>query len=225
MDFSSTGAYFTFTDQIRVNSIMPRSVSAGDLMIRVYGEGFMASESLKCRLGSNLHVKASFITSSHVTCSTGSLRRGNYSVALTFNGADFYESGFELEAIDVIEIERIIPSTGPVGGANAIRVITTGVVPSGKVGCIFGEVQSVGSHVSDYEISCVPPTEQTGTAEVRLLLGSEASRAPVPFVYYSGSSATVTSALPCVGALSGGLRVLVTGAHLRVSGEGSCRVD
>ncbi|KAJ1484295.1 hypothetical protein T484DRAFT_1894602, partial [Baffinella frigidus] len=224
VDYSSTGARFSFVADVHVDGISPGSVSAGDTMIGVYGGGFMSSESLRCRLGSNQHVAARYISSSHVTCSTSSLRRGNYSVSVTFNGADFYSGAFELEATDVVEIERIIPSTGPVGGGATIRIITSGAVPSGKVECRFGDVQTAGSHVSESEISCVSPAGQAGTVDVQLVLGTEVGRVSVPFVYYSGSSASVSSVHPCVGGVGGGLSVLVTGSNLRVSG-GACRVD
>ena len=66
--YGSSSVYVTSHSMMSVQRIHPASVpSAGDVMITIWGSGFVNSSSLSCRIGQYL-VQATFLNESRITC-------------------------------------------------------------------------------------------------------------------------------------------------------------
>ena len=91
MDYSTTGAHYTYIQAIDVYSVSPSFGAVGaSTSVTVHGSGFVFSRSLYCRFGL-LSVAAMYVNSTTVVCTAPDAAEGVVDVRVSSNGVDYSE--------------------------------------------------------------------------------------------------------------------------------------
>eukprot|EP00940_MAST-03C_sp_MAST-3C-sp2_P002704 g2704.t1 len=167
--------HFTFYESPRVLTIDPSFGSElGGTVVVVRGEGFVQSESARCRFGSATS-RASWISSTEMHCETPRHVPGRFGVSVTNNLVDFGDEGPAFEFVHFSSLVELTPSKGPRTGGTMITVRGTNFRFSSSLGCRFdtGAI-SPAIYVSNDEIVCVAPSADTAsTSAIRVTLNGK----------------------------------------------------
>lgn len=141
-DYTRSGQVFRFYQPCNISSISPISGPSkrAGTNVKVYGENFVNTTSLKCRFGS-IDVPVTFVRSSEILCSSPPIgddeleyimqmvdyypqrMRGRLvSFEVSNNGQDFTSSGHEFLYLADIEASRISRHEGPSHGGTPVFV-------------------------------------------------------------------------------------------------------
>ena len=146
-DFTSDRVEYLYEESATVTGLRPSvGVSgASDQVVTVMGEHFARSAELVCRFGLNETVRATYESSSQVTCLAPPRGVGTVSVRVSMNGVDDTVDSARFTYTSSGHIATVTPSAGPVGGRTVVTV--TGVTLEDRdaaVRCAFGTQQGSG---------------------------------------------------------------------------------
>ena len=180
-DYSSGGYVFRYYHVVRVSAIVPPSGPArqAGTSVRVVGENFVNSTSLRCRFGP-IEVPATFVSGSEVTCSSppiGSDELAPVQVQgyhpqningrlvgfeVSINGQDFTGSGLDFLYQEDIEFKYHSRSSGPRSGGTPVFIRGSNFVNTTNLSCRFGKSDVRGRYLTREAIVCVSPMLKTG---------------------------------------------------------------
>ena len=199
-----------------VRDVQPsQGPEAGGRLVTVYGAGFLPGE-VACRFGSQVMPVsgATWLSSTHVTCTSPPSMRGTVAVEVSMNGgADFTGSGVEYMYEQGIRLSDLRPSEGRAGKAGqTVTVVGEGFPRMGGLSCLFGMQQRTRAYyVSDTAVLCSPTGLRAGTVMVRVKRDDDSGDSGgLPFVVLS-SRAGVAGASPSAGPTVGGTYVTLSG--------------
>jgi len=114
----------------------------GGTVIDVTGSNFIASSY--CRFGSVNCTGYTFVSDTHIMCSTPALALGSYAVEITNNdGFDFTSRNVQFESRSLETVSALLPTTGPAWGNTRVTVTGTGFVRGAELYCRFGTLARV----------------------------------------------------------------------------------
>ena len=213
VDWSASGAGFTFTPPLRVTGVQPSlGAASGGTLLAVSGSGFLPSADLACDFSGERTV-ANYISMERVTCRTPSWPRSVTSTVplrMLVNGADkASESNVSYTFIPDVSVSRVFPSRALWTGQTIVFVSGSNFLVSGGLSCRFDDTIVPAIFVSSSLISCVvPPRVSIGTlsasgvrVHVSLNGGADWTSSWASFSYLgacpSGSYCPTWDILPC----------------------------
>lgn len=142
----------------------------GGTIITVFGENFVPTKSLKCKVGKE--VPATFISGNKIQCKTPSLSHtAIVNLAVTNDGKNWMSPGVSPKFHFLPVIKDIFPDSSPVKGGGTLTIYGTGFCQD--VRCRIGNGPiSIGEFVSNKEIRCPIPPGPKGTWGVKISCGS-----------------------------------------------------
>ena len=250
--YAAGGARYTYQPAAAVSHVAPSAaLSEGGTPLTVHGGGFSAASEalglLFCRLG-HILLRASFASTTAITCFTPRLPSGFAAVQVSNNARDFVGGispcFLELVALLVVDAH---PFSGPTDGQTAVTVVGSGFQLTGLACRFGGGSRSLANRLSPYRIVCTAPSypvtgwvtlelqSHSGTADSASafyyrpsLAGGEfatmsgADGADTPLGSNGASSAIGARIAPDLGPTRGGTIISVTGRRTVPASFGSC---
>ena len=219
---------FTYHDTPLLLGLSPALGSElGGTSVLVSGLGLVNSRTLACRFdlsgATPSVVPGRWAGEGGIMCEAPRKRSGagtaRLSVAL--NGQDFSETTLEFTYHAAVGANRLFPDHGPLDGGTSITVTGVGFFFSPEMTCVFGRVHVPAAFLSPHSVSCVSPWSSKGPAHVALCFNGK-DLVPVGDFDYAAAPVAL-SVEPARGALAGGTRATVHGAHFLNSSELMCR--
>jgi hypothetical protein len=158
-------------------------------------------------------VTAAWLSSHSVACASPALNAsGPHFLSVSTNGVDF-SRGIDFFVDAPLDITRIAPSEGPVGGGTLVTISGHHFAPSNRLACYFG---SAGWSLNDAEyinsttIRCISPatSEAVATTVAVTLNGADFSTAGA---FYYSAPPNVSGLTPYSGPSTGGTTVQISG--------------
>ena len=226
-DFVRGGLAFVYVPTPRITALWPPSgPERGGTVLSLMGVHMMQAGGLACRFGGSTAaaasiVAASWISNNTVKCVTPAAMPGGTTVALSLNGADFYESEVDFTFHESIGVSHVSPTWGAVSGGTAVRLVATNVAFSPHLTCRFGTKDVPGTLINGSEVLCVTPSHRAGSVQVSLSLnGVDFDEAATAFTFLAAPA--VTGASPAAGWSSGGALVTLNVSSLPGGGDLAC---
>lgn len=190
--------------------------------------------TLICRFGL-VETPAEFVSGEHILCQTPvKSEPGIVQLGVSLNGVDFSAQGLEFSFLSMVNLLRLKPGAGPVGGGTTVTIVGSrfselrydGVWISCRwemVGTVAfeGALGTPASISSDSELICVSPAAgERGRAYVSVYAnGVSVSPNDAALDFEYEILARTIALHPAYGKLSGGTRITVTGDGF-VDGDG-----
>lgn len=164
-----------------------------------------------CRFNRTLGTTATVVRSNEIRCpSPASMAAGTYNLSISFNGQQYWPSGFTLAWRPQPAIVKLAPSLGPILGGTRVTVTVATplfVADSVPVMCQFGsEPSSVGFVQNQTTVVCTSPSVASpGLVHVNVfydVIGAGPNPPTVLFEYHAAVAAA--QLFPSSSASSGG---------------------
>ena len=165
-----SNVFYTYFNQIQLISLNPTSAFVGgNSTVVVVGESFIDTSFLTCYFGMH-QVRATYVSSTEVTCNVPPISHGNYKVSVSLNGlyADKSSVSFAFNIFAKPIVSSIYPNRLLV--QQKARVLLRGshfaeIDDGVKAQCSFGvEGMSMAHVISDTEIECDAPVAHKASA-------------------------------------------------------------
>jgi IPT/TIG domain len=205
---SLVGGY-TYQAAPTVTSISPSNgYFGGGTPVSITGSGFIAGATVKIGLISCVSVNV--VSSTQLTCVTGTGSNGTYSVTVT-NTDTQSGSGTNLFTYrSFATINSISPSAGTLLGGNTIYIYGSGFYSADTIKIGNTLCSNSGSYFENSsQLKCVVPAQTAGTYDVVVTAGERNVTKMAAYTYREAP--TVTSVSPATGTLNGGTSVTITG--------------
>ncbi|CAM9110992.1 unnamed protein product, partial [Choristocarpus tenellus] len=232
---------FTYIEPVLVDDVHPVSSSefGGDRVV-VSGRNFLPSDSLVCRFGARDIAKASWISTTSLSCLVPPSTSGPRIVTLSVsnNAQDFpaayvtftYKPGFTLYGVD--------PLAGPPQGGTEVVVTGTGLDKDGSWACVFGDLAAViAERLPDGRLKCLTPSLPPGIVALRafrstssmasamagaLAAAADGSLQDFNLTFEYQGVVSTTSVEPLSGSIDGGTPITVRGSGFANTSSLSC---
>eukprot|EP00979_Chaetoceros_neogracilis_P004104 scaffold713_cov274-Chaetoceros_neogracile.AAC.1 len=221
-------AHFKYVSPPTITSAFPKSLSLPRSVtthIDVFGEFFISTLSLKCRMKCTSNDKlfeqyainvmetpAIYHNTSHIRCQIPNENAGldhwgrALLLAVTTNGVDWTKD-HSIPILQPHKVTSIYPSSGPRSGGTKIYIDGEYFIESDTLACKFGNIIAKGEFIIDEGIYCISPlSELAVSVQVRVTTnGEHFTTDDVIFDYYE--DVAILSAHPMVAPSSGGTTV------------------
>ena len=230
--------HFTFFKEIDVVYASPSSGSVlGGTEVSIIGKSFALAESLACHFGDWGTARATFLSSTKISCITPDIRREIAGVASTpyydtgihvsMNGVDVSSAKAQFQFTPVAIVSSIYPSQGSVGGGTIVTVKGSNLLASAASNsalCVFGNETVPATPLSTEEMTCISPPHHVDEAVsfAVSLNGVDVIRHGYQRFHYLPVVKHV-SIKPSGGPFTGGTLVTVTGINFGKSLVTNCR--
>lgn len=225
-DYVSYTDSYTFESSLAVDAIAPSQVSSsGSSHVVLTVPGVVQLPDLSCKFGSH-SVPAVAGIDNDVSC-VAPAGVGFVTVAVAANGQDFHYSSdglvsIQLEQKDVIEITRITPRFGAVGGGTLVHLDGKNLLQEGPV-CRFGTVAVAAMRVSSSLIICETPSMLEGAYALDVSVVATAVELAMKPQFLFDPPPVVTALSPFMGLVEGGTTVTAAGHSFSDSHELGCK--
>lgn len=155
--FTQNSVKFNYLVVPMVSSVYPSVVpSASGSFVTVYGSSFAPSQMV-CRIGAYDPFAVSyFVSSTMLIFETPMMIPGTYSLAVSYNGADFTPA-ISLVVSEDVNATRCHPSIASVRGGVSVSVIGNNFLVFTRLMCVFGDVLVSSSWINSTAILCKTP--------------------------------------------------------------------
>ena len=163
-------ATFRYDTNLHVRTLEPPLGSTlGGTEIRLVGSGFLPTVKGACRIGliSASLTPLHWVDDSTAVCITApSQVERSMPIAVTLNGADYYETDLRFEYIAPIVLDYLFPVSGPAASSGTlITILGSGFLDSAYLSCRFGDVSVPAIFISSRTVQCTtPPTHSRNLA-------------------------------------------------------------
>lgn len=217
IDISTSLALFTIDSASTVTTLWPSSGSIdGGTTVQVQGTGFIDSPTIFCKFGDNIVSANAVPDYTGVVCTAPPQEDpAQVVVEVTRNGFDWTASGVKFTYLPSINILKISPKIGPIGGGTIVQVKGSGfeaAVSSGKMSCRFGRnvVSATAVDVNGVVLCVAPASSRLGGFSL------EVSNNGIDFTsdgwtFHYSPDVIITSVWPLAGPESGGTAITITG--------------
>ena len=224
-DYVTFSNSFTFLSSLVVDAIAPFQVSsAGSSHVSITVQSVVQTPELACKFGS--HKVPGLAGTNAVTC-VAPAGIGFVSVAVASNGQDFQYSVFasdsvQLELKDVIEITRIAPRVGAIGGGTLVHIEGEHLLQDNPV-CRFGTTTVAATHVSSALMICETPSMFEGAYALDVSVVATAVELAMKPQFLFDPPPVVTALSPSMGLVEGGTTVTAAGHSFSDSHDLACK--
>jgi len=221
-DFSPSVGAFKFEPSLQVESVSPPQVSAaGSSRVSLTVPGVVQTSELACSFGSQSVPALASGSDGTVTC-IAPAGTGFVAVAVTSNGKDFEYSSVQLEMKPVVEISRIAPRLGAIGGGTLVRVEGAHLLQGVPV-CRFGTTTAPAVQMSSALLTCETPALDEGTYVLDVSIVSSAVELAKRPQFIFDPAPVVTAVSPSMGMVEGGTTVIAAGHSFIDSHDLACK--
>ena len=214
IDFAVSGSFFKYVRHPEVANIAPSSgLEHGGVDILVSGRDFPNTVDLNCNFGSGLKVDAQWVSNTHIFCTTPELAPGKYSIGISVNGEDSFDSGYFFTSLAMHTVTHVSPDFSPVSGGTNVSIRGTNFVFSRKLACIFDGARVLATFISPNELVCTSPKVDSGRTVRLSIANSDGGIASFygSFNFYPDFRAHSLS--PTTGSKLGGTEVSIRGSE------------
>jgi hypothetical protein len=235
VDFSASDVVFTYIAPLQPLSISPRTGPvSGNTVVRIEGTGFAPTGDLACVFGEGATpVPAVYEAANRISCVSPPFNQSqSVSLAITANGVDFVQTGFQFLYAEPLRVTGMSPALGPEGGGTAVT-LTGGdfLLFREELVCEFGSQQYRVSAewMGRTTVVCRAPMHPPGEVVVRLsnngqqfVSATDAQGREITFSYHSRISLSAIE--PRLGSVLGGVPLHLFGTGFLNTSTLSCRV-
>lgn len=226
-DYTTFAAPLAFGSSFRADSIVPSQVSAAGsshVLITVPGVVPGVFPELACKFGS--HSVPGTAGVNVVSC-IAPAAVGFVPVAVAVNGQDFRYSvavpdSVQLELKDVVEITRIAPRVGTLGGGTLVHVEGEHLLHDHPV-CRFGTVIATATRVSSRLLICETPPMLEGAYALDVSVVATAPELAMKPQFLFDPPPVVTALSPSMGLIEGGTTVTAAGHSFSDTHDLACK--
>lgn len=172
----------------------------------------------------SLNVPVSYINPVQIICKSPAAENpGLVPLSLTYNGADFYDSGFLFEYTSHLSFVDVYPLIGVINGGNLVKITIAEKFPFGtQLFVRFGFVSVPATQISPQTFECFAPNVyDIGKVKISYSLNAvDFSYSPFDYTYVAGSVAY--EIVPVVGVVNGGTATKILGANFYTYGSWYC---
>jgi hypothetical protein len=223
-DYSSSTLVFHYRNRAFISGVSPSGGwTIGGRVVHIFGNNFQKNNDLLCRFGTNAASRGTFISSEEIQCISPANAAGFVAVAISLNGIDFIDDGFEYDYRLPVRISSITPVLGSTGGGTEVLVSGSNFVASMNLVCKFGEQSPIAAvFMSNSTVVCVSPKHTPGSAALRVSNnGVQFSDSTASFKFVP--SLVLSDVSPSTGSVLGGTAVKISINNLPFSGSLRCR--
>ena len=218
------GPSFEYLAPVRVHALHPTTGTVGHaLSVSVTGEGF--EERSSCWLPESMQrLPTTFVSTTVLHCSVQVTVLGTVTVEVASAEAELVSSdGVQIEGVEEMFIERIVPSIGAELKAQSITVYGSNFVDTTWLLCRFGKSTPTGARfVSSTSVVCMLPPMKASNVSVALTHNGMEYTTEGPRLSLA-PTAELMSASPSVSSVRGGTTVTVSGRGFQGGVVSGCR--
>ncbi len=226
-----SAGHFGYYDVPHVRDMSPTSGPVlGNTRIRVWGSDFSGGSVYFCRFNSTL-VEATFnVAAFHeLSCRIpNGMPIGVHSLEVTLNGQEFTASLLNFTVYGSSSVNSVCPSSGPILGGSAVRILGAMLANGSHYLCRFGDVVVNASHLTGslpHEVRCIAPLRpNAAVVPVEISLnGQNYTTSEILFTYHE--PAALVELCPSTGPAHGGTVVQIFGAQLELGSHYAVAID
>lgn len=175
LDYSNSLIFF-YQPTALVKSVWPNEIivngTDSSVQVLIDGENFgeLTRETIQCKIGDANPSKATWISSTQVSCIAPLLPAGQYLVQITLNGKDFTHNEVLLLYRESIVLYSVNPGFGSVHGGTQVHITGehfNAVTSNADLYCYFGAEMIRAKILNDSVLVCEsPPQESDGIVSV-----------------------------------------------------------
>ena len=224
-DYVTFSNSFTFQSSLVVDAIAPSQVSsAGSSHVSITVPSVVQTPELACKFGSH---KVPGLAGTNVVSCVAPAGIGFVTVAVASNGQDFQYSvsasdSVQLELKNVIEITRIAPRVGAIGGGTLVHIEGEHLLQDNPV-CRFGTTTVAATHVSSALMICETPSMFEGAYALDVSVVATAVELAMKPQFLFDPPPVVTALSPSMGLVEGGTTVTAAGHSFSDSHDLACK--
>lgn len=224
-DFSGEFVEYTYISPLHVIGFEPHlATTLGTTVLTISGTDFFDTPMLAFRIGSSLG-RANYLNSSTIDFVIPPFQPGQYSVAVSNNGQNFYVLPRNLTIFPIFQLEAVSPLRGGLAGGTPILITGSAFVNASSLACVFtgSSYSSPATYMSSTEIRCVtPPATSPGFSLLRVAInGADDTQIAVSFEYME--EALFWNVFPPSGPSDGGTRATISGSGFMDRAGSVCR--
>jgi len=222
-DWNALGIQFEYLLPVSAYRILPSfGPENSHTAVTIFGTGFFASSSLRCRTGIYESKAVQVISSIMLVCIVPPSPAGEMSLFVSPNKLDYQSLGLSFLHYKSPVLESLTPSSGPSGGLTFVLVRGTNFLGS-TLYTKFGNSLVVCNVNDGVSAMCMSPSHAPGLVPVEISLNNVAFTAnEIQFVYED--SVRVISIFPTLGPSEvGGTKVVLSlGSSVSISAQSRC---
>lgn len=225
VDFTSSGALFSFVTALEIKVFWPTSgPTTGGTLITVQGSGFLGGSTVECILN-EVQVPAAVYSDDELSCLTPSMTvEGPRYLRVANNGIDEVSSSTTFTYVAPIRLVNVKPPSSAEEGGVTVIIEGRNFVASPTLSCRFGSQGAVlALWLSSTQVSCVVPPTRSGPREVTLTVtnnGQDFAAGALTYTYLPVF--TLLKLDPVEGPVDGGTEVTLIGTGLGQAGPWAC---
>jgi hypothetical protein len=222
-DWNSVGIAFEYIEAFSASRILPSfGPENSHTLVTVFGTGFFASSSFRCKTGIHESKPIQVISSVLLVCIVPPSPAGEMSLFASANSLDYQSLGLNFLHYKNPMLLSLTPSSGPSCGGTFVLFQGTNLLGS-TLFAKFGNSVVICDVKDSLSAACVTPSHSPGLVPVEISLNNVAFTAnEVPFMYED--SIRITSIFPTLGPSEIGVtKVKVSlGSPVSVSSQSRC---
>ena len=208
---SAVSVNYLYVLPIQMQHIFPRLVpSDAQAYVTILGSGFTSAEICFCQVGQHIS-EATFINMSAVSCMIPAGKSGNFTLKLTLNGFEFYESEIPLLRVDQGYVTKLVPTKGVTAGGTVVTAI--GSFLENDYSCRFAFITVQATLTSSSILLCFSPSNSVGSVKIEILDLHGLVVFSASYLYCP--SQFISFVDPTFGSLDGGTMVQVYGGNIQ----------
>lgn len=177
-------------------------------------------------------IRATWLSSTHIVCTTPPFKRGSVSVEVTTNDFDYTTDRVQFKYRSMLELNSLYPQHGNQNGGTEITLSGSKFEYSSSLSCKFNcpstgrSINMPATFLSEKQVRCTTPhwplSPPDGLTSISILSnGADESSNSLFFEY--AHLPVVSYIVPSSGQISGGSNITIIGEYFRHASELSCR--
>ena len=149
----------------------------------VFGSEFFGPSptDVSCRFG-NVVLKASYLTSTSISCLSPARAPGTIQFSAANNAMDFSPDVLTFSVLADAAVTQVLPSKGPVLGGTVISITGSGFTQQASMCCLDTSLCQFGQVVSEALMLCTTSSHTSGSAPLEIW-GNAVSSSRFSFVF------------------------------------------
>eukprot|EP00961_Rhodomonas_salina_P126341 1701845-Rhodomonas_salina.1 len=215
------GFGFEFLPNPRLTAVVPcQGSTSSSTLVSVVGSSFFDIPTLQCSISQEMDSKATWISSSVITCVIPTASPGNVTLDLSVEGALITNAALVFEHLDFRALDSISPSVGLDIGGTKVTLTGLSLGDAGR-SVRFDGTPAKCERVEVSTVVCIAPPHAPGSVRVTVHQGVIEDDA-ISFVYTAAPE--LQRLAPSSGSLGGGTAITAIGVNF-LPRSTSCRFE
>ena len=230
-DYTQNGLQYLYVEPARVDYVYPESgPESGGTLLMIGGSNFYSSAELMCHfIGTSdgrevATTKATWISSSALTCVSPPHRPSTIRVAVSSNGQQKTKESVHFAFHTRISVTTVSPAQGSIRGGSSLHLRGTGFTNTTTLSCRFDDMVVFATYVSPTTILCVTPAHARGAVNIGVSNNGVDYSFVGNLIFKFVQIPRVSKIMPRAGPATGGSKLLVTGSGFQDTKHLACRL-